>query len=108
MADKITADICIFISKYYQRALAMDGNSVVDVESRLTKDEVAPLPTDSSDVPALTGEMKESEAKPYDAKESKKISAQYVGIITDLNKNSRKVMNKVSHFRQNWIPHRKL
>ena len=56
----------------------MDGDTLGTVESRLTKGNIAPHPANSVMVSALTEETRESKAKAYTAKESKKVAAQYV------------------------------
>ena len=65
--------------------MAQDGGTVMSEESRLTKSDVAPPCADLSVVSALTGEIRESKAKAYAAEESKKVAAQYIGTIENLN-----------------------
>ena len=68
-------------------AMALDGDTIASQESRLTKGDVAPPQADLSVVSALTGETRESKANAYAAEESKKVAAQYIGTIEDLNSN---------------------
>ena len=62
--------------------------TISNLENILTKGDgtppTAPKNTDTSDVSALTGETRESQAKAYVEVESKKVVAQYAGNISNL------------------------
>ena len=74
--------------------MAQDGGTFLSEESRLTKGKIAPPQADLSVVSALTGETRESKVKAYAAEESKKLAAQYIGSIQDLNSKLKKAINK--------------
>ena len=66
----------------------MDVANIFFLENRLTKGDgappVAPKNIDTSDVSALTGETRDSKVKAYTVVESRKLSAQYLVTISNL------------------------
>ena len=60
--------------------MALEGGKEVSLDTRLTKENVAPpaaTSSDNTDISALTGYTRESKAKACATEESKKVSAQY-------------------------------
>ena len=66
------------------------GDTIGSIQSRLMKGDSNILPSNSSEFSALTGDTMESKEKVYAAEGPKKAASQYVGTITDLNKNQEK------------------
>ena len=68
-----------YISEEHKQAMAMDGDDINSVNTRLTKGDAAPPPAAKDDGwSTLTGDTRESKAKAYAAEETKKVSLQYV------------------------------
>ena len=91
----ITASNEVFISESHQKALAIDGDDIESVATRLTKDDDAPPAAKGDDLSALTGETRESKAKAYAAAESKKIATQYNATIDGLKDQHKQEMDDI-------------
>ena len=80
--------INIYISKEHQKVVAEERDDEISIETRLTKwDKISAgaEDADESDFSDLTGETRESKAKPYAVETTKQVAAQYIGTITELN-----------------------
>ena len=87
LLDNITGVKEVFISETQKAAMAMDGEDVGTVDTRLTKGDVAPTAADNisaAGLSTLTGETRESKAKAYAAEESLKVATQYIASIDDM------------------------
>ena len=89
LIDTITAEKDIFISESHKLAMAVEGDDVDKVETRLTKNEAPPKAKRTSipdgQISALTGETRESKAKAYAGEGTKQVSLQYVDMINQIN-----------------------
>lgn len=86
LVDTVTAEKETFISESHKLAMAMEGDDIDSVNTRLTKNYEAPAKiTETEDISVLTGETRESKAKAYAAAETKKVSLQYVETIDNIN-----------------------
>ena len=90
LIDTVTAERDIYISEGHKLAMAVEGDDVNSVDTRLTKGNEPPPKAfspdeDSIDASTLTGETRESKAKAYAAEATKTVSLQYVDTINKLN-----------------------
>ena len=77
----------VFISKAQKSAMAVEGDDVATLDTKLTKGDQAPPAAESvaSDgLSDLTGNTRESKAKAYAVKESKKVASQYISSIDNM------------------------
>ena len=99
LIDTVTAEREIFISEHHQQAMAVEGDDVESVETRLTKGDKPPPAATSNvtyadDASTLTGDTRESKAKAYADKATKAVSLQYVNTIQQINEtHEQKVAN---------------
>jgi len=85
MEDEVNAEPEVFISKDHQRALAMDDDDEVSIETRLTKGDAAPPAASNDDLSDMTGSTRESKAKAYADSAVKEVAAQYSETITNMS-----------------------
>ena len=77
----------VFISEAQKVAMTVEGDKVDTLDTKLTKGDEAPPVTDSvatDGLSDLTGNTKESKAKPYAADASKKVATQYISSISNM------------------------
>ena len=87
LLDNITGVKEVFISETQRTAMAMEGDDINTVDSRLTKGSEAPPTADlnvQDGCSTLTGETRESKAKAYAAEESMKVASQYISSIDNM------------------------
>ena len=92
LIDTVTAEREIFISEQHKLAMAVEGDDVDSVNTRLTKGDDPPPAAKSSmlnsdEASTLTGDTRESKAKAYADKATKEVSLQYVNTIQQMNDN---------------------
>ena len=85
MEDEVNAEREVFISKDHQRALAMDEDDEISVETRLTKGDAAPPAATTDDVSEMTGSTRESKAKAYAESAVNEVAKQYTATISTMN-----------------------
>ena len=84
----------LFISKYHQKAIAMEGDEI-SVETKLTKGDTAPRPAEKCDkISELTESTRESKAKRYAVEEVKIVAKSYIGTTDNLTTKLEKETNE--------------
>ena len=92
LVDTVTAEREIFISDTHRQAMAMEGDDINSVNTRLTKNQAPGKLTENDSMSEITGETRESKAKAYAAHETKKVPLQYIDTIAQLNGNHQNEM----------------
>ena len=92
LVDTVTAEREIFISDTHKQAMAMEGDDLNSVDTRLTKNQAPGKINGNEEMSEITGETRESKAKAYAAKETKKVSLQYIDTIEQMNGNHQNEM----------------
>ena len=95
LMDTVTAEREIFISDTHKQAMAMEGDDINSVDTRLTKNQAPVKLNESDSLSEITGETRESKAKAYAVQETKKVSLQYIDTIAQLNGNHQNEMGEM-------------
>ena len=85
--DTVTTVKEVFISEAQRAAMAIEGDDVATLDTKLTKGDQAPPAAESvasEGMSDLTGHTRESKAKAYAAEASKKVASQYISSIDNM------------------------
>ena len=95
LVDTVTAEREIYISDTHRQAMAMEGDDINSVNTRLTTNKAPDKVNENDSMSEITGETRESKAKAYAAQETKKVSLQYIDTIAQLNGNHQNEMEEM-------------